>query len=513
MAKTFGSFSAFSKPPKKQKFAVEPIKSEFGGSEPDSIYTINRESSWSRWRRGFEIATASLPHNTIDYPFTYKIPLPAGASPASGNQPAIPGVFRGFPTKNKELSCHWAGVRVAGSLRFDNVLDASNVRASIASVTEDKEFWYVQLAGTWSSTNTLPAPLFIPIAGTDGIKPTNGEVIEDRIIAPEGVPINRDSIDPTTQKRYGFVQAVVADVNQNTGVIKLRKRGSVEATPDRVLVTPATRPPNVGRYFMTGTRYYCSCQDYTRRDYAYISSLGQTKGKKFPLTRVASLKPGRYEVLKIGEKVSNQAMTSAVVNRKMEIISPSADFNVPPSVAPTTQTVPGSTRDNPGVYSDFGSVYIRSGSDPSLPGAKSDGIPSYEDYTAKDNVITSLTDFWEPVLDEFRYCKHIYSMKFEEGLFPAEPSDFPVGVGSMVDWEQKLVAKTEKDQKEAVEKLLATGLSYMDIPPFNCQSPMMVTMMQKLFNIPSNFVLLQNFTMYDKTGKAYTPSQGGTPAL
>ena len=83
----------------------------------------------------------------------------------------------------------------------------------------------------------------------------------------------------------------------------------------------------------------------------------------------------------------------------------------------------------------------------------------------------------------------------------------------MVDWEQKLVAKTEKDQKEAVEKLLATGLSYMDIPPFNCQSPMMVTMMQKLFNIPSNFVLLQNFTMYDKTGKAYTPSQGGTPAL
>ena len=197
----------------------------------------------------------------------------------------------------------------------------------------------------------------------------------------------------------------------------------------------------------------------------------------------------------------------------MEIISPSADFNVPPSVAPTTHTLRGSTRDNPGVYSDFGSVYIRSGSDPSLPGAKSDGIPSYEDYTAKDNVITSLTDFWEPVLDEFRYCKHIYSMKFEEGLFPAEPSDFPVGVGSMVDWEQKLVAKTEKDQKEAVEKLLATGLSYMDIPPFNCQSPMMVTMMQKLFNIPSNFVLLQNFTMYDKTGKAYTPSQGGAPAL
>ena len=52
---------------------------------------------------------------------------------------------------------------------------------------------------------------------------------------------------------------------------------------------------------------------------------------------------------------------------------------------------------------------------------------------------------------------------------------------------------------------------YMDIPPFNCQSPMMIQMMQKLFNIPSTFVKLQNFTMYDKAGRAYTPAQGGTP--
>ena len=65
----------------------------------------------------------------------------------------------------------------------------------------------------------------------------------------------------------------------------------------------------------------------------------------------------------------------------------------------------------------------------------------------------------------------------------------------------------------AIRDLMNYGLAHMDIPPFNCQSPMMVTMMQKLFNIPSNFVLLQNFTMFDKTGKAYTPSVGGKPAL
>ena len=84
---------------------------------------------------------------------------------------------------------------------------------------------------------------------------------------------------------------------------------------------------------------------------------------------------------------------------------------------------------------------------------------------------------------------------------------------SMVEWEQKLVEKTRKDQETAMRDLMNYGLAHMDIPPFNCQSPMMVTMMQKLFNIPSNFVLLQNFTMFDKTGKAYTPSVGGKPAL
>ena len=77
--------------------------------------------------------------------------------------------------------------------------------------------------------------------------------------------------------------------------------------------------------------------------------------------------------------------------------------------------------------------------------------------------------------------------------------------------EQETLDQIEKDQQSAAVNINRYGLSYMDIPPFNCQSPMMVSMMQKLFNIPSTFVVLQNFTMYDKTGKAYTPAQGGTP--
>ncbi len=510
---SFGSFSSFDKKYKGDAYKFNPVKNEFGGSSPESLYTVNRESCWARWRRGFEIATASLYHNSFDYPFTYKIPLPAGVPGASGNAPAIPGVFRGFPTQNKELGVHWAGVRVAGSLRFDNVKDTGGVAASIASVTEDNEFWYVQLAGSWSVSNPLPAPLYIPIAGTDGIKPTNGEVIEDRIIALEGVPITRETINPNTQTRYGYVQAVLTDVNPSTGLITLRKRGSVEATPDKVLVTPATRPPNVGRYFMTGTRYYCTCQDFTRRQYAYISSLGQRKNPYFPKTNVATLKPGRYEVMKEAGKVANQAMTNALTNRKLEIIAPATEYEIPPTVSSTSSTVLGATRDNPGVFSDFGGVYLRSGADPSLPGTRSEGLPDFEDYKAKDNVITSLTDRWTPTLDEFRYCKHIYSMKYEEGVFPPEPSDIPIEIRDITEWEQKLVSQVEKDQEKAAANINRYGLAYMDIPPFNCQSPMMVSMMQKLFNIPSSFVLLQNFTMYDKTGKAYTPSQGGTPAL
>jgi hypothetical protein len=38
-------------------------------------------------------------------------------------------------------------------------------------------------------------------------------------------------------------------------------------------------------------------------------------------------------------------------------------------------------------------------------------------------------------------------------------------------------------------------------------------MMQKLFNVPSTFVLMSGFTMFDKNGKGYVPAQGGTPGV
>jgi hypothetical protein len=113
-----------------------------------------------------------------------------------------------------------------------------------------------------------------------------------------------------------------------------------------------------------------------------------------------------------------------------------------------------------------------------------------------------------------RYCKHIYAMKYEEGVFPPEPSDFPVGIESMAAWEQKLVEETEKDQTEAkAANLQRRSLSTMDVPPYNCQAPMMMPMMQKLFNIPSTFVKMAGFTMIDKNGGTYIPASGERPAV
>jgi len=513
---TFGNFN------KAQRFdprPIKPITTEFSkGSVPDSLYTVNRESAWSRWRRGYEIATARFYDNSYDYPFVYAVPVPQGTPTTTGNRPTIPGIFKGFPTTNKEFGMHWAGVRVAGSLRFDNVKDSVGTKASIASVTEDSDYWYVQLTGSWSSGNPLPPPLYVAIPGVPGgLEAINGEILEDRIITPGGVPITRDTIDPTTQKRYGYVQAVLVDTDPFTGILKLRKAGSVEATPDRALVTPATRPPNVGRFFMTGTRYCCSCQDFNRRDYGFISSLNKVSDSlktKFPRSNPQSLKPGRYEIMTISGVVDNNAMTSATVNRDMRIVSPAPQYNVPPTVTPTVSTIPGANRDRPGVFRDFGSMYLRSTTNPSLPGSRAEGMPDYEDYAAAGNVITSLTDTWTPLLDEMRYCKHIYAMKYEEGVFPPEPSDFPVGIESMTAWEQKLVSQTESEQQDATAaELQRRSLSTMDVPPYNCQAPMMMPMMQKLFNIPSTFVKMAGFTMIDKNGETYIPASGERPGV
>lgn len=513
MAKRSGnSFGNFARSTGGDDFRLKPIRSEFGGSVPDSIYSANRESAWSRWRRGYELATALTGDNKYEYPFDYQVPLPPGVPSSNGNQPTIPGVFQGFPTTNKDFGMHWAGVRLAGSLRMDS-LPNTGTPLSIASVTEDQNYWYVQIAGTWSPSNPLPPPLYVPIPGVPGgLKAINGEILEDRILTVGGAPITRDTLNPNTNTRYGYMQAVLVDVSPFTGLLTLRKLGSVQATPDRTFQTPSVIGPTPGRFLMTGTRYCCSCQDFTRRDYAFMNSLMGRKRSSFPRTSVANLKPGRYEVVTNRDGVvDNRSMTSAQENRNMTIISPAAQYNLPPTVAPNNTTVPGTNRDNPGVFSDFGSIYLRSTVDPSLPGAKAEGMPSYNDYAAVGNVITSLTDTWEPLLDEFRYCKHIYALKFKEGVFPTEPSDFPVERGSMTEWEQRLVSETEKKTSKGLEALALRSLSLMDVPPYNCQAPMMMPMMQKLFNVPTTFIRMGGFTMYDKNGNPYVPSLNERP--
>jgi len=478
----FGSFGGFSQAITKDPFKLKPITTEFSrGSVPNSIYSANRESAWTRWRRGYEIATASLHDNNYVYNFKYTVPFASGVLPPGTEYPDINGTFAGFPTTNKEFGIHWAGTKKSGSVRFDQVdgysvlvtqywLDAQftdyenigqwldddakqqSFDLYIESVTEDNDYWYVKLNGAWSSGNKLPPPLYVDISqAIEGLKALNGEVLEDRILEANGEIIDRDTINPIEQKRYGYVQAVLVDTNEETGILKLRKAGSVEATPDRALVTPSTRPPNVGRYFITGARYCCTCQDFTRREYSYMMDLGKSNKKAFPRSAISSVKPGRNELLKRLGIVDNAAMTQADVDRILEIIAPSENLTVPGTVTDATSVDLRSARDSPGVYSEFGSLYLRTTSNPGLTGSTAEGMPSYEDYAATNNVITSLTDIWSPVLDEMRYCKHIYALRFQDGVFPPEPSDsllklkaWQVGSKSLLTNTKKIIVQLQR---------------------------------------------------------------------
>ena len=91
-------------------------------------------------------------------------------------------------------------------------------------------------------------------------------------------------------------------------------------------------------------------------------------------------------------------------------------------------------------------------------------------------MITELTDFWTPLLDEMRYCKHIYAMKFAEKVFPPEPSDLPVAMGSIVEWERDLVETNRENQTAAYELSVAVYPKWMYL--HNCQAPMMMPMFQ-----------------------------------
>ncbi len=509
MAKKSGSsFGNFNTGPLYVPSGVKPFATEFSkGSVPDSLYAANRESAWSRWRRGYELATAVFYDNDYTYPFQYQIPVPSGTPSSVANPaPIISGAFVGFPTKNKELGMHWAGWRYAGSMRSDKLSDpVTSQKLFIESITEDVNNWYVKLAGTWSVSNPLPPPFYVAVPGVPGgLTPLNSEILEDRVVSVNGSIIDKDTINPITQKRYGYSQAVLTNTNPFTGVLTLRKAGSVQITPDQEYISPSPIPFTVGRYLITGARFCCSCQDFTRRDYSFMRDLPKGTRRIYPRSSIASIKPGRYEVMTLSGVVDNSAMTTAKLNRQLTVYAPSG-YALPFNVADTSITNKP-IRDNPGTYRDFGATYTRSTGDPALPGSRAEGMPSYNDYSTVQGQITSLTDTWTPLLDELRYCKHIYALRFRDNTFPPEPSDFPVQQGSMAAWEQNLIDQTSKEQSSALSFGLASkALSNMDVPPYNCQSPMMMPMMQKLFNVPTDFILMQGFTMFDKDGKPYQP--------
>ena len=417
---SFGSFNSFSKPEKFKPQEINTITTEFSsGSVPNSIATSNRESAWSRWRRGYEIATADFYNHDYSYPFRYQIPDPLAPIPVSGifmsleddtdlllyedlevfaledsvgpgtitnPTPIISGAFVGFPTKNKECAIHWAMWRYAGSIRCDQFTDPNTGnKLSIESVTEDTKYWYVKLTGNWGPDNKLPAPFYIEVEGQpSGTKPATTEIFEDRIIEEGGDIIDKETINPATQKRYGYVQAIVINIDEQTGILTFKKAGSVYITPDAVFTTPSPVPFQVGRFLITGPRYSCTCQDFTRRDYAFFeTTVKQSNSKRFPRNKVSTIKPGRVDIVETSGLVDNSAMTKADVNRGLKITYPQG-FDINYEITNLSQEVKLSPRDNPGVYREFGSTYLRSTTDLSTEGSKPEGYPKFEDYKNKN---------------------------------------------------------------------------------------------------------------------------------
>jgi hypothetical protein len=151
-------------------------------------------------------------------------------------------------------------------------------------------------------------------------------------------------------------------------------------------------------------------------------------------------------------------------------------------------------------------IYTRSTSNIATVGSQAEGMPGYDDYSSAifetdssvvpQDIILTISDNWTPLLDELRYCKHIYALRFRDRVFPPEPSDFPVGPDGMVKWEQRLVKQTEEELTKA-RTLQETkrALAVMDVPPYNCQSPMIYPMLQKIFNIATDKITINNFTM------------------
>ena len=162
---------------------------------------------------------------------------------------------------------------------------------------------------------------------------------------------------------------------------------------------------------------------------------------------VPVFKPGRYEVMTMNGQIMNAAQAQVneqiVQNRLMTIVYPSGEqerYDLP-GVGTTEsgkdlRDPKNLYRDFPAVFADFGRVLTRSVGN--NPNAVAEGMVTFNDYKQSGEDITFIGDNWTFVLDQYRYCKHIYAMKFLEDDFPTEPSDFPVEVGLMSEWEKQV---------------------------------------------------------------------------
>jgi hypothetical protein len=532
--KTNTSFNRF-KFDSGSNYQVKPIKAEFGRSVPLSIYNYDQDAAWVRWRRGWELATSDIAHAAYTYDFKYLIPQTSGAIDEIGaRSPVMSGSFKGFPTPNKELGMHWTGIIEAGNLRFDNLIDVSGVRLAVSGeahpqtlfsgVSQDNaRFWYIQLSGTFStiSGQQVPSPLLVTFSGGETAKPIVGDILEDKIITVSGEAIDKETRNPATNVRYGFVQAVLVGIDEYQGILQFEKRGSVQSTIDGVQVTPSRIPPHPGRFLQTGRRFCCTCQDFTRRDYAYMSTLGQRRGRNFPVTAPGATAPGRYEQLKRFGELTQAAQIKwtkyFVENNLFELVAPSGyalEEVTSGQVIKDIRLPANLYRDFPGIFADFGNIYTRGfGDNEENTSGIAESMPKYGNYKESGETIYELSDDWTFTLNQYRFCKHIQALRYMRGEFPIEPSDYPFATAEdLVTWEDNLVEKTTKDQQKAFENFTYYGMSHMDVPPFNVESPIMVSMTQKLFNFPAQFVQLQSFVMIDKNGQEYIPGSGEAPS-
>lgn len=450
---------------------------------PSTHAAYNRQSSYLRWLRGFEISQSVAFDNAWVYPFFYEIPV-TGPIPEGQEVPQIPGVFAGYPTGNKELGMHWTGARLAGSLRFDNLRTTSSNGLPIEYVEVNDEFFNVKLEGNWSEENPLPPPLFISYGGAFRY-PLVGDIFEDRILEQDGELITKDSFNPATGLRYGYMSAVLVSVQPYTGILRFRRTGSIWTSPDRVPVSPSPVGFTPGRWLSVAGRYACTCQDFTGRDYAFVSKLqtearsGRSIGKYFPYTKPRQVKIGRNERI-VSTPGSNQFDLRAQITV---------------GETPVMEVFQG-TRDSAGVYEDFGVTYTNNGVGP----------PIFNDYRTDSNGnIIYQSDMWTIPLDEMRYCKHIYALRFEAGELIPEPSDYPIGITL-----SELEAMMKRERKRTDDMLMTIGeygASFMDVPPYNCRSQMMIPIITKLFNVPSSLIRIDGFVMQDPiTGESYRPT-------